>query len=458
MNAYGWPRREHDEDTFVRAAGWEQASDSEPASGGGPRLLSGLDRGRPMPLREHLRRHGPLPHDRLGRAERDRLIAEVERSGLRGRGGASFPTGRKLRAVTERRGRPVVVANGAEGEPASSKDALLLAAAPQLVLDGAAIAAQAVGAREAVVCVGRQAAGGLAAVRQAIEERRRARLDRVELTLAATPSRYLAGEESALVHWLNGGPAKPTAVPPRPFERGVRGRPTLVQNVETLAQLALIARQGADWFRSAGTAAEPGTALVTLSGAVARPGVYEIAFGTPLRQLLAEAGGVSDEVQAFLIGGYFGSWLSGEAALPLPLAESALRPHGCALGAGAIVALPSSRCGLVESARIVRYLAAENAGQCGPCVHGLAAIAEALALAAGGNHEPSLERRLLRWSGQVAGRGACHHPDGAARLVESVLRTFPDELERHRRRGPCRAARESVAARGPIATAGKTWR
>jgi NADH:ubiquinone oxidoreductase subunit F (NADH-binding) len=442
------PGQNDEEETFVLAAAAAPSAVIDQ-----PRLLAGLPAGGgPMPLAEHLRRHGPSAGGRTGRRVRQALIAEVERSGLRGRGGAGFPAGRKLRAVAEASRRPLVVANGAEGEPASGKDKLLLGALPQLVLDGAVVAAEAVGAREVIVCVDRDARGARAAVAAAIEERRQARLDRVELTLAAVPPRYLAGEESALVNWLNGGPAKPTFVPPRPFERGVKGRPTLVQNVETLAHLALIARRGADWFRSIGTPEAPGSALVTLSGAVARPGVYEIAHGTRLDEVLATAGGMTGESEAFLIGGYFGSWLSAGAALPLPLAESALRPVGCSLGAGAIVALPKDWCGLVETARIVRYLADEGAGQCGPCVHGLAAIADAMTRIARGNHDALLERRLVRWTEHVEGRGACHHPDGAVRLVRSALRTFAGELHRHRRNGPCRAARRAAATLPLFAT------
>ena len=130
------------------------------------------------------------------------------------------------------------------------------------------------------------------------------------------PDRFVAGEETALVQFLNGGPARPTFTPPRPFERGVGGAPTLVQNAETLAHVAQIARFGPAWFRRIGTAAEPGSILVTLSGAVARPGVYEVALGSPLRDLLAQAGGAREEIQAYLIGGYFGTWVG--AARPRP--------------------------------------------------------------------------------------------------------------------------------------------
>ncbi len=400
-----------------------------------PRLLAGIPPAdRPMTLDEHLARYGTV----RGGKSRD-LIDLVEASGLQGRGGAAFPTATKLRAVASRRGRAVVVVNGTEGEPASGKDKVLLRYLPHLVLDGAVAAAEAVGAREAFVAVADGATAPAEAVAEAIESRRRRKLDgRVNLRLVEVPDRFVAGEETALVQFLNGGPAKPTFTPPRPFERGVGGAPTLVQNAETVAHIAQIARFGPAWFRGVGTAAEPGSILVTLSGAVARPGVYEVALGSPLRDLLAEAGGVREEVQAYLVGGYFGSWVGAERAHGLRLSEADL-----SLGARAIVALPSRTCGLAESARIARYLSDEGAGQCGPCVHGLAAIADAFERLASGNRSDRTDRRdrMERWIAAVRGRGACAHPDGAARFAASALEVFADEVELHLRHGRCRKAR-----------------
>jgi NADH:ubiquinone oxidoreductase subunit F (NADH-binding) len=210
-----------------------------------------------------------------------------------------------------------------------------------------------------------------------------------------------------------------------------------VHNVETLAHMALIARFGAEWFRAVGTAGEPGSALVTLSGAVRRPGIYEIPLGLPLHELLAWAGGPSEPLAAFLIGGYAGAWVAAEDARSLALLDSDLRTVGASLGARAIFALPESVCGIVETARVTRYLAGESAGQCGPCVHGLRAIAGALEqLASGTADRRSRDPRLDRWLNLVKGRGACRHPDGAARLVESALRVFAAESERHGR-GSC---------------------
>ncbi|HZR94006.1 MAG TPA: NADH-ubiquinone oxidoreductase-F iron-sulfur binding region domain-containing protein [Gaiellaceae bacterium] len=395
-----------------------------------PRLLSGLRRGAgAVTLAEHRARWGDLP------APGD-LAGLVEASGLTGRGGGAFPTGRKLRAVAQAGRRSVVVGNGVEGEPASAKDKVLMRRVPHLVLDGLVLAAEALGAEETILALGEGSAAERAALEAALAERERARLDRLPVRLASIPDRFVAGEETALVRCLNGGPPKPTLTPPRPFERGVRGLPTLVQNVETLANVALVARFGPRWFRGLGTADEPGTALVTLDGAVARPGVYEVPLGFPLEQLLAWAGGTSAPLEAVLLGGYFGTWIPAAEALASTLADADLAAAGASLGARTVFALPVGACGIVETARVARYLAGESAGQCGPCVHGLDAVAGALErLAARGSAQRGTRERLLRWLEQVKGRGACRHPDGAARLVESALDVFAEELQRHARGG-----------------------
>jgi NADH:ubiquinone oxidoreductase subunit F (NADH-binding) len=250
-----------------------------------------------------------------------------------------------------------------------------------------------------------------------------------------TPA-YLAGEESALLRGLNGGPVLPTVVPPGPYERGLRGRPTLVANVETLAHLALIARHGADWFRELGTADHAGSALVTIGGAVARAGVYETALGTSIAALIGEAGDRNAALRAVLIGGYSGSWIDG-ARLTATFDNAALRAHGAAVGAGIVTALPADACPVAEVARIVRWMTEQKAGQCGPCVHGLDAIADAVASLAGGTAAPNAMAVLDRWCGQVERRGACHHPDGVVRFLRSALIVFAAEFDDHRHHGPC---------------------
>jgi len=345
-----------------------------------------------------------------------------------------------VRAAAGRRGAgsAVVVANAAESEPASAKDITLLERAPHLVLDGIALAAAAVSARNAYLCVGAAARHLVGQLETAVLARRRAGLDEVPVRIAEVPPGYVTSEETALIHFLNGGTAKPTFVPPRPYDRGVRGRRTLVNNAETLAQMALIGRYGADWFRAVGTAGAPGSALLSICGAVARPGVYEAALGTPVKALVELAGGARQPVQAILTGGYFGAWLPA-AAIGLPATDRDLRKAGASLGAGVIAVLPASACGLAETARVARYLAGQSSGQCGPCVNGLPAIASALEQIAFRGGGARAHQALTQFIALVEGRGACHHPDGVARLVATALRVFAEDLRRHRG-GPCRNA------------------
>jgi NADH:ubiquinone oxidoreductase subunit F (NADH-binding) len=369
-------------------------------------------------LADHLERYGPLP--RIA-SQRDELLDEVAASGLTGRGGGGFETARKLRAVAAGK-RPIVVANGTEGEPASAKDKVLMASNPHLVIDGVLSAATLVGAEEAVIAVGRAATVSRRALAAALDERSDARHVRIE----AVPDRFVAGEESALVSFLNGGEAKPTTKPPRPSERGVRGRPTLVQNVETLANLALVARNGAAWFET------HETVLVTVRGAVRSAGVVEVRPGTPIGEILERCGGTPESLQAFLVGGYFGSWIPAEGTLELPLADRALAPLRASVGARTLVALPQGACGVAESARVTAYLAGESAGQCGPCVFGLPAVARCMdVVARGGPDARAALERLPALHAQIARRGACAHPDGTITFVESALRVFADEIDLH---------------------------
>ena len=388
----------------------------------------------PVRLADHLRGRGPVPY----RGGPGQLIREVAAAGLTGRGGAAFPVHRKLAAVAGGP-QPVVVGNGAEGEPASSKDKSLLWISPHLVLDGLQLAAEAVGSRTIGLYVHRNPRL-LRHLQIALAERLDARVDRAPVELIEAPSRFLAGEASSLASVVTGGAALPRLKEPRLSERGVAGRPTLVQNVETLAHLALIARYGARWFRSAGTSAEPGSMLTTLHQASGRTDVAEAALGTPLTDLLrlADAGAV-------LVGGYHGAWLTTAEAVGLRLCNASLRPAGAFVGAGVLAALPAGRCGLAETARVVRYLALESAGQCGPCFNGLPRMASALAFLALVDGPGSARRGMAsrwpdpaaaradleRWTGLVEGRGACHHPDGTARLVRSALRVFAAEAGRH---------------------------
>ncbi len=323
---------------------------------------------------------------------------------------------------------PQTIGNGVEGEPASDKDKVLLSRAPHLVIDGAVSAAELTGATEAVI-VAHLAA--YQAVQDAARERRAAGCDQVPVRVLAAADRFTAGEASAVLGWTERGAPVPTGRPPRLGRFG--HQPALVQNVETLAHLALIMRHGASWFRSAGTPAEPGTMLVTLLGAVRHPGVYEVEPGVPVSDLLDLAGGTAPPPSALLIGGYFGTWVASADVLDRPFSAAGLSPLGTRPGAGIVGALPSGACGLAETARLTRYLAGSSAGQCGPCVFGLDAIARELERAVAGGGDLI---RVRGWLRDVTGRGACHHPDGTALMVGSALRAFRDEIGLHRR-GRC---------------------
>lgn len=369
-------------------------------------------------LAGHLRAHGSLPYDVAG------LVQLTADAALTGRGGAGFPTARKLAAVAAG-SRPVVVANGAEGEPASHKDATLLQLVPHLVLDGLVLAARTVRSREAYVYVPDGPLVGH--LRRALAER----ADRLRVTVVAAPDRFLSGEESAVVQAIARRAAIPRSTPPRVFEKGLRGRPTLVQNVETLAQLALLARHRPDRLRAGGPADAPGTRLFSVGGAVRTPGVVEAPAASTARDLLQRAGGARDPLQAVLVGGYHGGWLPYAPFADLPLTDATLRPAGALVGAGVLIALPAASCGLAETARVLHYLAEESAGQCGPCLSGLPALASAMDTLARRAGTPTLLNRIEQLAGLVDGRGACHHPDGSVRFARSALRTFADEVDRH---------------------------
>lgn len=389
----------------------------------------------------HVTRLGPLPR---GDDNRD-LIPELESSGLLGRGGAGFPVGRKWRALAERRhGRAVVVVNGAEGEPASAKDRLLMTERPNLVIDGAILAAEAIGADAIIVYIGREHEAAVAAMTRAIDERRPDIGPSVRVVQA--PVGYVAGEASAVVHYIDHGDARPTTTPPRISERGVLGRPTLVQNVESLAYAALIARFGERWYRSAGRDGSRGSALVTVTGGVADEGVREIELGTTIGELATDAGADPTRIRAVVLGGYFGTWASARDAWRLPLDPAVMRSSNLTFGCGVVGLLPLEVCGVAATARIMAYMAGESAGQCGPCVHGLRAVGDATNRVASGTADAGDLRDIERWTAQIPGRGACKHPDGALQLMASALAVFGDEFVDHARTGRCSVTGARIVA------------
>jgi NADH:ubiquinone oxidoreductase subunit F (NADH-binding) len=388
---------------------------------------------------------------------RERFEAEIEASGLTGRGGAQFPVAAKLAAVRSHRRHGVVVVNSMEGEPASRKDATLARHAPHLVLDGAELMAAALGSSQISVCVARDRPEVVRAYESAVEERTRATSAALAITVCTPPAHYVAGEESALSQWLGGGNAVPTFRPDRPSLPVIRGRVALVDNAETLAHVALIARYGSDWFRSVGTVESPGTTLLTISGAVGRPGVYEVALGTTVEEVLGYAGASPSDMGGVLLGGYGGTWLAG-GDIATPLSSSDLNRVGCNIGTGVVIAVHRRQCGLAETARIVGWMATQSAGQCGPCVFGLPAIADDLKAIATTHAAPSVFERLWSRLPIVEGRGACRHPDGVVRLVRSAFRAFSADVDYHLASGPCPGAHLPTQMSGTSEARAVQWR
>ncbi len=322
--------------------------------------------------------------------------------------------------------------NAMEGEFLSRKDAALLTGAPGLVLDGLRLVGRALGARRTILAVG-------------------PRVDPAPVLAAARPTKvevqrlrggFVAGQESALVNALDGRSAVPSDRLDPVWRRGVAGHPTLVVNAETLAQVALVARYGAAWFREAGTDADPGTFLVSVSGSaeqvLAAPAVLEVPRGIPLRAVLDRAGVRLPRARAVLVGGYHGSWLTPES-YDVPLSRESLATYGASPGAGVLHVLDRQHCPLRITADIATYLGRESAGQCGPCVNGLPRMAETLTRLADGTTDPGLVTEIARLRALVVARGACHHPDGTARLVASTMRVFDAHVAAHLR-GECRGA------------------
>lgn len=364
-------------------------------------------------LQAHLGRHGPLPRPSL-----DQLLADVEEAGLTGRGGAGFPTAVKVRAVAAARKRPVVVGNAMEGEPLSHKDSVLLSRSPHLVLDGLEVLGRALRAKQMVLALGPEI--DPTAVNEAARNR--------PVDVRPLNGGFVAGQETALVNQLDGKPALPRDPFTRVTESGVDGRPTLVLNAETLAQVALVVRHGAAWYRGAGAVDDPGTSLFTVTGSVRLSGVVEAERGSRLSDVLAAA--EPREPVAVLVGGYHGAWVPA-ADLDVGLTEPALAPFRAAVGAGVLHVLGEGSCPLAFAADVADYLAGESARQCGPCLNGLPHLARSLRRLAAGVRDRDLPAEIDRMSALVRGRGACAHPDGTARFVSSTLDVFRDHVAAH---------------------------
>ena len=401
--------------TPVRPPEQEQVLPVPVTAYGAARLLAGTHGRIRLDLAEHRRVHGD---QRV--LDRDRLAAAAADVALLGHGGAAFPVAIKLRSTPVGRATEVLV-NGSEGEPASYKDRVLMRLAPHLVIDGALAVAGALGTHRVTIVVHDKLAR--ASLTGALLERGSGA---ASVRVVAATGRFVGGEVRAAMRSVGGGPAVPPGRRILPHVSGVEGRPTFASNVETFAQLAILCSLGTRDYASVGHPDEPGTTLVTVWGDVAFPGVAEVPTGMALPALLGPGEG------PVLVGGYHGTWV--DSADGLVIARPALRAAGAPLNAGVLARLPADACALAEVAAVAGWLASESAGQCGPCVFGLPAIARDIGGLLRGQDLADAARRRAEL---VVGRGACAHPDGSSAFVRSALLVHAAEVVAHRAHGNC---------------------
>ena len=353
-------------------------------------------------------------------ASAEHLIEALTISRLQGRGGAGFPAHVKWGTVAAASRAKIIVANGHEGEPASGKDRWLLLNRPHLVLEGMLLAALAIGAEKAIMCVSREDTHK--SVAQALAEIREAGLlpEGLAIEIVMTDHRYVAGEESAIVQALNGGPGLPTSKPPRPYESGVEGLPTLVQNVETLAHAAWIHVNGPAAFREVGTRTSPGTALFTVLGGDREPVIVEAPLGIEIHELLRAVGIAPARVSRLLLGGWFGG-VHGPEVLGLDCDYTSLRVAGSGLGCASITVITPDDDVAEMVAQLGAWYASESALQCGVCRNATRAIGRTLAKNAAGHADSKDFENLSRWGMTLRGRGACGLLDGAATLAHTTV-------------------------------------
>lgn len=368
------------------------------------------------------------------------VIAELEQSGLRGRGGAGFPTARKFALTLESPETPrYVVMNGGEDEPGSRKDRVLMENVPHLVLEGVVLAAYAVQAEKAYLYINRGYEAAARAMATAMDEAREAGYwgedvlgsgFGLEIVTVAAPSNYVAGEDTAALEVIEGKDPLPRQKPPFPVTAGLFGKPSLVNNVETLANVAPVLARGAEWYRSFGTGESPGTMLFSLGDEMERPGVYELPFGTPLRYLLEECGGGlkgGKRVKAVLPGGPSSGFLRPED-IDVPLDHASLRDAGSSIGCGVVKVLAEGDSVLDEVVRIADFFARESCGQCPACRMETNMLAALLRKVQQGQGNDALVEQFGKVLEFNRGKGFCSLIHMPGPPIESAVRLFPEEF------------------------------
>lgn len=388
-------------------------------------------------IQEYIEMGGGRPWSIAQGSGPERVIEEIKRSGLRGRGGAGFPTGVKWETV---RADPAptkyFVCNAAEGEPGTFKDRWLLRLSPYQVLEGIVIAAFAIGARKAFIGIKETYDLEISKLRQAMAEMKEADLlGSIPIELVTGPDKYLFGEEKAMLEVIEENEPLPRILPPYRvglFASSGSVNPTVVNNVETLANIPAIMRAGAGWFRSFGTEDSPGTMVFTLVGDVQVPGMYELPLGTSLRKLIDEIGGgphPGRKVKAVFPGASHP--IISADNLDVPLDFDSMKRAGTGLGSGGFIVYDDSACIVEATLAFSRFLHIESCAQCTPCKTGSQEITESLGrIHQGQGTEDDLDKIRSRCS-TVTGGQLCYLPTGESVVVESAINAFEQEFKAH---------------------------
>ena len=377
------------------------------------------------------------------------VIKEVSDAGLRGRGGAGFPTGKKWAFTRECPERPrYLVMNGGEDEPGSKKDRLLMETLPHLVIEGALLAAYAIGASKAYLYINANYKAATESIADALTEAKAANYwgrnilgsnYSLDIEITPAPQNYVAGEDTAALEVIEGKKPLPRQKPPFPVTVGLFGKPTAVNNVETLANVAPIILRGAQWYRKFGTADSPGTMIFSLNDDVNRPGIYELPFGTPLRYLIEECGGGikgGKKLKAIMPAAPSAAYLPPDK-IDTPLDHNSMRDAGSALGCGVVRLVGEGSCIVEEVLKISEFFTVESCGQCPACrmeTNTLTALLKKVQQGQGG--QPILEQfgKVLAFN---KGKGFCNLIAMPGPPIESALKLFPEDFEAHLSTGKC---------------------
>jgi NADH-quinone oxidoreductase subunit F len=381
----------------------------------------------------------------------DEVTKEVSEAGLRGRGGAAFPTGKKWSLTSECAEQPhYLVMNGGEDEPGSKKDRLLMENVPHLVIEGVVLGAYAIGASKAYLYINAQYEAAIKNISDALAEAKASGycgegiLDssfNLDIELISAPHNYVAGEDTAALEVIESKKAWPRQKPPFPVTVGLFGKPTSVNNVETFANVAPIIRHGAAWYRKFGTPDSPGTMIFSLNDDVNRPGIYELPFGTAMRYLIEECGGGikgGKKIKAIMPAAPSSAYLPADK-IDTPLDHNAMREAGSALGCGVVRLVGEGSCIVEDVLKISEFFAAESCGQCPACrmeTNMLASLLQKVQQGQGG--KPILEQfgKVLAFN---KGKGFCSLIGMPGPPIESALKLFPADFESHLTTGHCPA-------------------